>query len=69
MPTIHTHTHTYTHTWSSVVVPYTANFTLRSLAVQFPNPEGGKDIDVRRLLLNKCQEEFERGTQVRLKLL
>lgn len=51
------------------MVPYTANFTLRSLAVQFPNPEGGKDIDVRRLLLNKCQEEFERGTQVRLKLL
>eukprot|EP00983_Pelagomonas_calceolata_P032468 1018373-Pelagomonas_calceolata.AAC.6 len=32
-------------------------------AAQFPNPEGGKDIDVRRLLLNKCQEEFESGTQ------
>jgi len=32
--------------------------------VQFPNPEGGKAIDVRRLLLNKCQEEFESGTQV-----
>jgi len=32
--------------------------------MQFQNPEGGKAIDVRRLLLNKCQEEFESGTQV-----
>lgn len=31
---------------------------------KFKNPDGGKDIDFRRLLLNKCQEEFEKGSQV-----
>ncbi|KAF5835829.1 kinase-like domain-containing protein [Dunaliella salina] len=36
---------------------------LEVLTNKFPNPGGGKDIDVRRLLLNKCQEEFENGTQ------
>jgi len=30
---------------------------------KFRNPEGGKDIDFRRLLLNKCQEEFEKGSK------
>ncbi|KAL6749240.1 hypothetical protein V8C86DRAFT_2852062 [Haematococcus lacustris] len=30
---------------------------------KFPNPDGGKDIDFRRLLLNKCQVEFEQGCQ------
>lgn len=32
---------------------------------KFKNPDGGKDIDFRRLLLNKCQEEFEKGCKVR----
>lgn len=31
---------------------------------KFENPEGGKPIDFRRLLLNKCQEEFEKGSKV-----
>lgn len=31
-------------------------------APKFPSPESNKPIDFRRLLLNKCQEEFEKGT-------
>jgi hypothetical protein len=61
----HTHTHTYTHTFRyAQLCAQLANpkDETRAILTAFEYPsQGRKPVDFRRLVLNKCQEEFEKG--------